>query len=205
MNSNDKKVTFAGFGILFIMLITAVIFGSNASEGEEGTPSLPADILSRYTMNRTTDSKSGDLAAGASQTFDFDLTGKLLRNITARVTWQDEQDLPGRPRIRRYENRPDTFALTLSDMEGNITDENSGSNPQGGEGEVEVKVTIGDEELVTLLDSEYDGEVWSVEVTMVDAGMWAPNIGLIGFTDPGNSFSLVVEYEYYELSMLRGD
>jgi hypothetical protein len=66
-------------------------------------------------------------------------------------------------------------------------------------------ITNEDKDLVSLLDTEYNGEVWSVDVTMVSAGAWTPMIGFIGFTDEGNSFSLVVEYEYYEISEIRGD
>ncbi len=205
MNSNDKKITFVGFGVLFLMIITALIFGSNISGGEEGRSSLPEDILKGYPMNTTTESYSGDLNAGASQTFELDLAGKLVKNITATLTWTDEQDLSGRPRIRRYDNQPDTFSLSVSDVEGNITDKDSASNPQGNEGTVTAMITNEDSDMVQLLNGDYQGETWSVEVTMVDAGMWAPRIGVIGFTDNGNAFSLVVEYEFYELSELRGD
>ncbi len=205
MNSNDKKITFVGFGVLFLMIITALVFGSNVSEGEQGRSSLSADILKDYPINRTTESFSGDLNAGASQTFEIDLSGKLLKNISATLTWSDEQDLAGRPRIRRYDNQPDTFSLSVSDLEGNITDEGSASNPQGNEGTVTVMITNDDADLVMLLDGGYEGETWAVDVTMVDAGMWAPRIGVIGFTDNGNSFSLVVEYEFYEILELRGE
>ena len=205
MNSNDKKVTFAGFGILLVMIILAVILGSNTSQGEEGTSSTPEDFLDDFTLNRTTKSFSGELAEGAVQTFEIDLEGGLLKNLTATLTWEDESDLGGRPRIRRYENQPDSFSLSVSDIEGNNTDEDSGANSVGGQGEVSARIAIGDTEIVKLLDTGYQGEIWSVDVTMVSSGGWTPMIGIIGFTDGGNSFSLVVEYEYYDISELRGD
>lgn len=205
MNSNDKKVTFAGFGILLVMIISAVALGSNTSQGEEGTSSTPADILDDFTLNRTTESFSGELQEGAAQTFEIDLQGGLLKNLTATLTWEDESELAGRPRIRRYENQPDTFSLSVSDVEGNNTDEDSGSNPMDGEGEISARISNEDQELVRLLDTEYQGEVWSVDVTMVTSGGWTPMIGIIGFNDGGNSFSLVVDYEYYDISELRGD
>ena len=196
MNSNDKKVTFAGFGILLVMIISAVALGSNTSQGEEGTSSTLADILDDFTLNRTTESFSGELQEGAAETFEIDLQGRLLKNLTATLTWEDESELSGRPRIRRYENQPDTFSLSVSDVEGNNTDEDSGSNPMDGEGEISARISNEDQELVRLLDTEYQGEVWSVDVTMVNSGGWTPMIGIIGFNDGGNSFSLVVEYEY---------
>jgi hypothetical protein len=205
MNSNDKKVTFAGFGILLIMIISALIFGSNATEGEQGKTSLAGDVFKDFQVNRTTESFSGELDQGASHTFSIDLSGKLLKNITATLTWTDESDLPGRPRIRRYENNPDTFSLEISDENGTHVESASGSNPQGREGDIRAKLAVNNSALAELFETEYDGETWTVDVTMVTAGGWSPQIGFIGFTDPGNSFSLVVEYEFYDIKLIRGE
>jgi len=205
MNSNDRKVTFAGIGVLLVMLISALLFGSNASGGEGGGGSSTTDILLGYVLYTDKVSFSGDLSEGSSETQEMDLSGMLVKNISVTLTWTDESKPPGRPRIRQYTNAPDTFSVSISDMSGNRTSSDTGANPPGQEGSISLQLSIPDEDLLKLLDEDYQGEVWTVLVSMEDAGNWAPRIGIIGFNDPGNSYSLVVDYEYYKLAEIRGE
>jgi hypothetical protein len=205
MNSNDKKVTFLGIGVLFAMLLIAVIFGSNASGGGDDDDRDPDDPFGKFTLYTERFSDSGDLQEGASQMSDMDLNGKLVRNVTATVTWTDETDPPGRPRIRQYTNQPDTFSLSMSDTGGNFSGSDQGANAQGQQGEVMVQISIEDQVLTEMLDQGYEGAMWSAEVTMVEAGIWTPRLGVLGLTDPGNSYSVVIEFEYYDIVEIRGD
>lgn len=202
MNSNDKKVTFFGIGVLILMLGLSLLFGSNATGGEGRGNGHGMDPFKDNTLYSETIKLSGDLDEGATSTHDIDTAGKLIKNLTAKLTWEDESDLPGRPRIRQYNNQPDTFGMTISDISGNFSEEGTGTNPEGSEGTIELDLSINNTVLKDMVNSETS---WTISVDMVSAGMWSPRIGIIGFTDPGNAYDLDVTIEYYDLVEIVGE
>ena len=92
MNSNDRKVTFAGIGVLLVMLISALLFGSNASGGEGGGGSSTTDMLLGYVLYTDKVSFSGDLSEGSSETQEMDLSGMLVKNISCLLYTSDAAD-----------------------------------------------------------------------------------------------------------------
>jgi len=185
----------AGIAVLVVMLATSFVLGENVRT-RSPTTTPPGTQFLKYPIVTETKSLSGELTEGATSEEPLALSGLLIKNISATLTWEDENDPPGRPRIRRYENQPDTFALAVQGM--NVSKDASGSNEQGGSGTVEVKIMFTTEELAKIYKAGTSGN-WTATVTLQTAGIWTPMIGIIGLTDPGNSYSLVIEYEYYDM------
>ena len=207
MNSNDKKVTFIGFGLLFLMLGIAVIFGSNAGGDEDTPPEDPVDFFKDHILYSETLKHSNELNEGGTEYISIDTTGKLVKNITATLTWSDEVQQPA-PRPRRHVNQPDSFALTILWNDGNDSVSGSGSNPQDEQGEIVLQTSISSEDLKAIFDSGDEGiRNWTALVKMTDAGMWVPQtgIGWIGLTDRGNLYSLDIVLEYYDYNEIKGD
>ena len=190
MNRNDSIVSAFGLGVFLLMMVIAVVGGSN-SAGSTPPPYNPYWFAGKP-LQTETKSASGDLAEGASDTVALDMTGRLVRNITATLTWQDETDPPAR-RLREHTNNPDSFTMVITN--GNQSDSASGANPQDGEGSLTAGFSFTDQELAQLSNAS-----WTVTITMDNAGIWLPKIGVgvIGLTDPGNAYSLSVGYEYYD-------
>lgn len=199
MNSNDKKVTFLGLGILFMMILVSVIFGSNASSSEEGGGGSNEAPFAEMNLMNGNEKSPGELDVGASDQKNVDMEGVLIRNITATVTWQDESSIPGRPRIRQYTNQPETFSLSISDSTGNFSMRSSGSNPVGGQGEVTVEISLTDEDLLQMMEMDNIVSSWVIEVTLDESGGWTPRFGMIGIADGSNAYSLDIDYEYYDI------
>ncbi len=200
MNKNDKLVRNVGIGVFILMLtLSFLMSGSGDSEGS-GVSINVKNPFEGIPLQKTTASDSGSLPASRSFIMEISEEGSMIKNVTARLSWTDESSPPGLPRVRRYENQPDTFSLHIIAPDGNSTDVR-GKNPAGGSGDLEVIFSLEDEVLAQLMEQSNE-TAWSVMVTMEDAGMWKPMLGpgLIGLTDSGNDFSLSVDYEYYNMA-----
>ena len=202
MNRYDKMVRNVGIGIFVLMLVTSIIFGSNQASSRSGSQNPMDNILQGMPLQRSTAGDTGDLRVGETYTLTISQQpGELIKNLTAKLSWTDESDPPGRPRIRRYENQPDTFSLRVILPDGNSSDDQT-ANPMGGTGLLEITGSLEDLYLIEVLNSNRAGEGnWTIEVSLVSTGMWTPVLGpgIIGLTDNANGFSLAVDYEYYDL------
>ena len=108
------------------------------------------------------------------------------------LTWTDEADQ--RIAIRTYENQPDTFTVTVSGLGATVTE--TASNTHGQEGQIMLTLELSIETIQTAVDQGNESYGISIEIVMVDAGMQAPPIGVIGFTDPGNNYEYAAEITY---------
>jgi len=207
MNSNDKKVTFFGFGILFLMLFISVIFGSNASSSEDGGRSSSDSPFMDMTLSNGDQKSSGELDEGASNQIDIMVEGGIVKNITVTLTWNDENSIPGRPRVRQYTNQPEDFSVSVSDSTDNFTKSGSGSNSVGDQGEIVVEISLADEDLAPFIDMETLLSTWMVEVTLENSGAWTPRLGVVDISDGSNQYSLEIEYEFYDVlgTMTEGE
>jgi membrane protease YdiL (CAAX protease family) len=180
---------------LFIVVVSAIIMGAAVAFGtsisapleEAGGTGSTFDIDS-LTETEENIADSGNLAEGQSEVILLTSeAGRYVKSVTITVTWTDEPDIQ---RVRTYENQPDTFSVEITGL--NKTAEETAANTHGSEGTVSTELEFTDEELVQVL-SDGDMAVYevSVEITMVEAGMFAPGVGIIGYTDNGNSY----EYE----------
>ncbi|MBN1391023.1 MAG: hypothetical protein JXA22_10330 [Candidatus Thermoplasmatota archaeon] len=206
MNRYDKLVRNIGIGIFIVMLVTSIVLGSD--QGSSGPPHQTdtVNVFEGLLLQRATAAQDDDLSQGDTSTITIaEGDGEVIKNLTAKLSWTDETEPPGRPRVRRYENQPDTFSLRVTYPDGNSSDI-QGQNQIGSPGILEVVVSLDDEYLNTLLDVGRLGRgVWTIEVTLVGAGIWTPVLGpgVIGLTDDGNEFSLTADYEYYQLELLE--
>ncbi len=189
LKRNDTIVGSVGAGVFLVMMVAAFVGGADIV----GTPP-PSDgdgwwVDQILTMQ---DIDSGTLTVGTSRTKELGSLDMVIRTVNATLTWSDETNPPAR-RIRRHENQPDAFSIVIGSANRTVT--GSGSNPQGGEGKIDITMTFTDEELLSMEGSQNI----SITVTMDSAGMWVPNIGLgtIGLRDDGNAYDLMIEYDYY--------
>ncbi|MBN1538654.1 MAG: hypothetical protein JW939_00790 [Candidatus Thermoplasmatota archaeon] len=208
MNRYDRLVRNIGIGIFVAMLVLSIVLGSDQGSSEPKPPNGGDNYFEDLPLQRSTSAENGELDQGDTRTFTItEGDEEVFKNLTAKLSWTDETDPPGRPRIRRYENQPDTFSLRVVYPDGNSSD-TQGANPIGGAGTLEVSVSLDDEYLNTLLDEGRLGRgVWTIEVTLVRAGIWTPVLGpgAIGLNDGGNEFSLSIEYDYYQLPLLEDE
>jgi len=200
MNRYDKWARNIGIGIFILMLVLSAVLGSNQGRSEPKNRVRTDDVFEGMPLQRSTIGDGGDLNRGDTFTLPIsEKSGEYIKNITAMVSWTDESDPPGRPRLRRYENQPDTFSLRIISPYGNTSD-NQGSNTIGSAGTVETDISMDD---VYLNQLYKEGNIgmgnWTVEVTLTSTGIWTPVLGpgVIGLTDSSNAFSLSVDYEYY--------
>jgi hypothetical protein len=129
--------------------------------------------------------------------------GQIIKNFTARLSWSDESDPPGRPRLRRYENQPDTFSLRIMAPDGNSSDV-QGQNSIGGTGDLEIRESFEDDYLSQLMEEGIVGQGnWTIDITLTSSGIWTPVLGpgVLGLSDGANEYSLSVEFEYYDFEL----
>ncbi len=203
-----KKIT-SWVSFFLILGLTFLVFNAEAKEkaGEMlGRPEI-LDILGGtgpgegYNSKELKDrievqdiiSKSGDLQEGTadSTTLPNDID-RIVSHISLDLTWEDESDKPGLPRLRSYENLPDLFKVTLLSPNGT---------------EIEVLESNSERISFDISISEYDMLVgieegpYTVEVELISAGDWETARGpsLITYTDDSNAYDLVVEMTYLEV------
>lgn len=110
----------------------------------------------------------------------IDGEGRYL-NIT--LTWKDEDDI--NYVLRRYENSPDTFRLTVifpSQNEISV----DGKNEHGKEGVL----------IININSSEMEPGEYKIIIECMNAGDYEGRFGITSITDEGNRCELKIDYEY---------
>jgi MFS family permease len=186
-------------GIAPLILVPIVIFASlsfgtfdyiGRDEDDEGSGPKLTD-WSRWTV---TDggplTSSGQLQEGASTVETISVGENNVLSIKFTLTWTDEPDQQYGPRT--YYNEPDTFSIQAQAPDGTESRSETGSNPQGGSGEISVTINFSPDK-----DPYLNGTgSYNVTIELIECGDFFSN-GPIGFTDTENSWELAVEYEYY--------
>jgi hypothetical protein len=201
MNRYDKVVRNIGIAILILMIGSSVVLGrNNVDEGSSGSSEGPM-VFDGVPLQRSTAAESGRLSVGETHTITIsEENGQIIKNFTARLSWSDESSPPGRPRLRRYENQPDTFSLRIMAPDGNSSDV-QGQNSIGGMGDLEIAESFDDDYLSQLMKDEIVGNGnWTIDITLTSSGMWTPVLGpgVLGLSDGVNEYSISVEFEYYD-------
>jgi hypothetical protein len=202
MNRYDKIVRNVGIIIFILMLGTSIGFGSRSVEPTEQNRTQGPNIFLDVPAHRGTAADADSLTPG--DTFVLTISeegGQVIKNFTAKLSWSDESNPPGRPRVRRYDNQPDVFSIRVLQPDGNASDE-QGPNSMGDPGNLEISITLDDTYLAQLYKEGIAGTGnWTVEVTLESTGMWTPERGpgMLGLPDSGNDFSISVDYEYYNM------
>jgi hypothetical protein len=201
MNRYDKVVRNIGIVVLIIMIGSSLVLGRNNVDDDSSGSSEGPSIFEGMPLQRSTNAEEGRLSVGDTYTLTIaEGSGELIKNFSVRLSWSDESNPPGRPRLRRYENQPDTFSLRVMAPDGNSSDE-QGSNTIGGTGNLEVSLSFEDDNLYKFVEDGMVGKGnWTVDVTLTSSGMWTPVLGpgVLGLNDGVNEYSLSIEYDYYD-------
>jgi len=117
-------------------------------------------------------------------TYENDNDGTYQCTVT--LEWTDEANAN-----RRYTNQPDTFDIEVTAPNGE-TKSGTGTNPQGGSGNIVVNFTLGKDGKET----DYTG-VWSLNLTLSDAGdqearFWS----FFDRADSANTYTLTIQWLY---------
>jgi len=207
MVSIDTPVIISSVVVVIVVFASAVIMGNDSVAGGSGPIKGGDDHLSGLDLATESGDLPGELAIGASMDVPLVQGTRIIKSVNATLTWVDESERPGMPRLRRYENLPDTFQLELVETDGNATSQ-TGQNPQNGEGQLTISRTLAEGELNSIIDTvllEDGNRTISdlvLRVTLTDAGNWRTLLPphVIGFRDDGNSFMLEWDVQYYDLS-----
>jgi MFS family permease len=178
---------------------TFTYYGPEEEVVEEGIPLFnPLDFP---VIVEDLESFSGTLDEGASDTFTVTVKigegelleeGQVLKNITVKLTWQDEPD-PGPMRT----NTPDVFDLNVTHDDGwtkNLFKQNEQGQMQ--------TITINREPFHQYFNSTSGTGEWKIRVTLLNAGWHTipPRGREVRNSDTSNAFQLEVSYFIYSKS-----
>jgi hypothetical protein len=206
MHGNDRLMMIVGGVVLLLVLGSSVLFGGSATAPPDDD-SEPGNYIKDLTSASESIDKSGELTVAANESVPVTQGTRIIKNLTASLTWVDETVRPGMPRLRRYQNMPDTFTMSVEAPGKNSTPQ-SAANTAGGEGRIEMSLSFSESELNAAIDAALGAGTplpdWNVEVVLTDAGDWRTLLPphLIGFRDDANSYILEIKFEYYDLSEL---
>ena len=181
INKHKKEISLIG-AIMIILSVYGVFYveAANADyyEGEEGGGGGGSVSSGPKTYK---DTVSGHLQEQQSDNYDFNTSG-FVTNATFTLTWKDEPDEVG------CENDGDTFELKVISPDGEVKSQEA-KNEHGQEGRIVIEFPYSGEDLYGP---------WNVTVTLRDAGeQWILGLGIVGFTDDSNDYTLTVEMDYY--------
>jgi len=133
----------------------------------------------------------GPLAENSEDTIAIPIDEENINSITFTLTWTDESAGTG------FVNDPDEFSLQVESPDGRSSSDGPRTNPQGGEGQLTVKISFSPDK-----DPYLEG-TGNYNVTLICGNCGdqhsAGPIGIIpGPEDTGNTWDLTVEYEYYQ-------
>jgi hypothetical protein len=186
----NSRATYAGiYSIVIAIVIIGASLGTTAYVGGYDNEKDDMDMV--YMDQSTTVATSGQLVEGSMAMFEVEVEELNLIFFNATLTWDDENEPPGRPRIRQYENQPEEFKIEI--LMENLTQDYSVQdvNVVGSQGNIPISIPLNG----TLDYADYTG-TYTISVTLVNSGNYIPNIGVLALNDPGNSFDLLVEYTY---------
>ncbi|MEE9151066.1 MAG: MFS transporter [Thermoplasmata archaeon] len=188
------KMTTSAVAFMFIPIIigvgymggTDIFYGIGEEEGTGTTTDWSKyEIVAGnpITMSGYSDENSDTLVTGL-------IKEENLISMNLTLTWTDEPD--EQYGLRTYENEPDTFSLRVETPDGNEYREGPESNAHGETGEIILTITF-DPDIDPYLNGT--GQ-YNITIECGDCGDLFTT-GLIGFTDTGNDWDLLIEYEYY--------
>jgi len=129
-----------------------------------------------------TDSFSGQILEGGKRTHEI-AGNKDVMEFKAVLLWTDEADeFP-------MTNQPDTFNLSIKTPSGTIIESSQVSNPQGGEGVIELSLNISK---ATNGEMSFEEGPWTIVVKCLDSGDQEGVV--LSSDDSGNAYQLSLVY-----------
>lgn len=184
-------VLFAGLAWIFSYQASAFPaknpFNAQTPNGSPGGPD---------NAKLATETLPGNAPEGQAIPEEVSLEGKRIYSLRVTLTWTDEANAG-----RRFTNQADTFELSVALPDG-TTKKGTGSGTNVSPGTIVIDwnwtstggVNWADPKKGTTNDI-------SITVTCTNAGDQTPRLSILGLrnrADPGNDYSLVVEYRYTE-------
>lgn len=116
---------------------------------------------------------------------------KVLKSIEIDMTWIDENDPPGIPRVREYENQPDEFSVMVRSKNGTVL-----INERSDTGSISGSYDLSSEEM----EGSFGQGDFIISVTLESAGDWTPRLGpgIIQITDNENAFEMSIKMVHLE-------
>lgn len=189
-----KSVSLPLLVLIPLVLISSFSLGSVTYFGVEGEG---AREEAEYVLTKVKSEEidGGRLLEGQTATYVLNLFTPSVRSLNVTIRWADEPDI--RRFGREYQNQPDHFAAYLTPPNGTRIpfEEVANPNPIGGYGELRISYVYESGESPPYYNAT--GE-YLIEVHMVFAGDYRPRVGLIGFQDDGNDFTITYDYTYYQ-------
>lgn len=188
---NSRLTPFIAIAMIPVVLVATYGMGEDPfyrdvdGDGEKDKWVLTADGIGPISGSSTENSDSQEFV---------NISMENVVNVTFTLTWTDEPD-PGLGLFRQ--NQPDEFSLKVETPDGLVAEEGPVSNAHGSEGSITVTITR-DGNIKNRTKTDAMGD-YAVTITMGNAGDSVPPLGVgPSVQDTGNSWSLEVEYEYYE-------
>jgi dipeptide/tripeptide permease len=187
----ESKLTVA----VALLVIPGLLFGGYSGGTDRyfrdgGT--MQESSWSRFTLTTgLAGSSSGHSDENTDTTFEVEVPGSNMVNVTFTLKWTDEPDI--RRLVRVYENQPDEFGLEVTAPNGTVEISSLVKNPPGAEGSVSVSVK---------LDPGKPGEdsnpgPFSVTVRCGTCGDLTNPYSATLYTDTGNDWELEISHTYY--------
>jgi MFS family permease len=183
-----KTKIFANIPLLFIPVILIIAFSIGPDPIFRDTPQED-DIIDQLDVKyvNKTYSFDGEIEEGKSISYDLFYKNMLIEQIVLDLSWSDEQDIR---RLRRFENRGDTFSAEII-VDEKVVDKDTVTNMHEEKGFVNLR-----------FDSKEHNEESSsfarVEISLEECKDYYPVIGfdLISIEDSKNSYDLEIIVEY---------
>lgn len=203
-----KNITMPVGSILIFMFMIVIFWSMSGAETlteveirdmiteRIGKDNIP-DLSKLVTVKGDPISQDGRADEGADTALKITVEDTNVCEISFTLSWSDEANADG-----RHTNEPDFFTIQVASPDGSYSSEEDGENAQGGNGNIELSITLFDEsnppKSLPFLNGTGD---WKVTIS-VAAGDQEPLIpdpfGMRTFPDQGNDFDLVTTYSYME-------
>lgn len=199
----NKKITYI-VALLVIPAFTYAVFSWEASDkadlvlGSDAIDNIingniverfDYSLLSDYTEQVGVSKADDELKEGGTASFTVESSSeRLIRNIVVSVRWTDETSTPG-IRIRPYDNKPDSFRVTIDHPDGNRT-----VIGEADSGSISDSINFTDEDIERM----YNMGNFTIAVTLVEAGDWEAGFGfgIRNMPDDGNTFDIEIEQTF---------
>lgn len=188
----SKITPFAVYASIILVILTGVNVGTSQY-------TIPGDSGTIHNVHYTTTLYEESISEGYLRESeeivlieDVEIENVQYVNIT--LIWRDESDI--RRAFRTYRNDPDTFTVSVS-MDNMTTITKSSSNSHGQEGVIAISHRFQSD------PPHLDGTGrYTISVKLDEAGNYSPGIGIIGFEDEGNAYTLIMAVTHRQGSVV---
>jgi hypothetical protein len=179
------RAALAALAVLVLLSAQVAAFGVGEAPSYAREPEQHGEWMAMQDLAEA----SGTTSEGTASEVGLDFQGRWVVEANVSLQWTDDdaQEPPSGPLGRLPQNTPDSFRLTVRLPDGTKTAREASNDPVTRYGDIVLGPfkAFGEEDLATM----------NVTVECVDAGdVKGPYVTLVA--DPGNAWSVVVDYTY---------